>query len=49
MFTYIPIYIYIYIYALQIITGRQLVRNNQVEEDEMAGSCNTNGGEEERL
>jgi hypothetical protein len=23
--------------------------NNQVEEDEMGGSCSTNGGEEERL
>jgi hypothetical protein len=34
-----------------ICTFRQVQynKNNQVEEDEMGGSCSTNGGEEERV
>jgi hypothetical protein len=33
--------------SFMICTRRQ--ENNQVEEDEMVGSCSTNGGEEECL
>jgi hypothetical protein len=32
-----------------LYSSPSIIRNDQVEEDEMVGACSTNGGEEERI